>query len=130
MKKATKTGKTAIKVSAGLAAAGAAVAAGYYFYGSKKAKVHRKIATKWANDMKKEVIKEAKRLKSVSPKAFSATVDRVAKAYSVARSINSVDIKRAANELKANWKTIKHEANQTVKKSVSQAKKTGKRMVK
>lgn len=109
MKKAKKTSKTAIKVGTGLATAVAIAAAGYYFYGSKNAKSHRKIVSKWAIDMKKEVIREAKYLEKISPKAFSAIVDRVAKTYKDARSIDPADIKRAANELKTNWETIKRE---------------------
>jgi hypothetical protein len=116
MKKIKSTGKNVMKVGAGLATAAAVAAAGYYFYGSKKAKSHRKIAAKWATDMKKEVIKEAKHLENVSPKAFSAIVDRVAKTYSVARSIDATNLKRAANELKANWEMIKRETKNKKKK--------------
>jgi hypothetical protein len=117
-----------MKVGAGLIAAGAAAAAGYYFYGSKKAKEHRKIAAQWADDMKKEVIKEAKRLEKTSPEAIAAVVDRVAKIYRGARSVNAADVQRAANELKANWGMVQRETKRTVRKSVSRVKKTvGKR---
>lgn len=117
-KKTTRVGKTAMKIGAGLAAAGAAAAAGYYFYGSKQAKKHRKTVVKWATDMKKEVIRETKRLQHVSPKAFGAIVDRVAKTYQVARSVKAADVKRAANELKANWDMLQHETKRTVRKTV------------
>lgn len=134
MKKATKgkktasTGKTAMKIGAGLAAAGAAAAAGYYFYGSTHAKKHRNIAAKWAADMKKEVVKEAKNLKNLSPEAFAAVVDRIAKTYQGARSIQAKDVRRAANELKANWDMIRRETKRTVRTSASRARKTiGKR---
>jgi len=113
-----------MEVGAGLIAAGAAAAAGYYFYGSPGAKKHRKIAAKWADDMKKEVVKEAKHLEKTSPKAFAAIVDRVAKTYQVARSVDAAEVRRAAKELKANWDTVKSEAKRTVRKSVSRAKKT------
>ncbi len=48
MAKAKKTnkGKIAAEIGAGLLAAGAAAAAGYYLYGSKNAKKHRKTAAK------------------------------------------------------------------------------------
>ena len=45
MAKENKGGAGALKVVAALAGA---AAAGYYFYGSKDAKTHRKIAAKWA----------------------------------------------------------------------------------
>lgn len=127
MKKIKKTTGTAIKIGAGLAAVAATAVAGYYFYGSKGAKKHRKIVAKWATDMKKEVIKEAKQLKNAGPKEFSKIVDRVAKTYSIARSIDSADLKRAAKELKANWDMVKRETKKTVRKSVSQAGATVKR---
>ncbi len=74
--------------------------------------------------MKKEVIKEAKQLKNAGPKEFSKIVDRVAKTYSIARSVDSADLKRAAKELKANWDMVKRETKKTVRKSASRAKKT------
>lgn len=122
------TGKILAEVGAGLAAVGAAAAAGYYFYGSDNAKKHRKVVVKWADDMKKEVLKEAKRLGSSTPKAFAVVVDRVAKTYEGARAIDTAEVKRAAKELKANWDMIQHEAKRTVRKSVSRAKATAKRI--
>ena len=130
MKKTTNAGKTVMKVGAGLATAAAVAAAGYYFYASKGAKKHRKIAAKWASDMKVEVIKEAKKLEKMSPKAYAALVDRIAKTYETARTIKAGDVKRAARELKANWTAIQREAKRTVHKSVSRAKKTAKNIVK
>jgi len=129
MAKAKKTsrGKLAAEIGAGLAAAGAAAAAGYYFYGSSKAKQHRKVAAKWANDMKKEVVREAKRLKKVDPKALARVVDSVASTYRGVRSVNAADLKRAANELKSNWKLVHQEARQAGRTGVSRAKAVGKR---
>lgn len=122
-----KQGVAAMKIGAGIVAAGAAAAAGYYFYGSKSAKKHRKIAAKWATDMKNEVVKEAKRLGKISPKTYAAIVDRVAKTYVSARSVDAADLKRAAKELKANWDMVQRETQRTVRKSVSRAKATAKR---
>lgn len=128
MKKTKNTGKTAVKVGAGLAVATVAAVTGYYFYGSKNAKSHRKIVAKWATDMKKEVIRETKHLEKVSPKAFSAIVDRVAKTYSIAQSVDSADLKRAVKELKENWDMVKRETKKTVRKSVSRAGATARRI--
>jgi hypothetical protein len=126
MKKTTR--KTAAKIGAGLVVAGAAAAAGYYFYASKRAKSHRKIAAKWATDMKNDVVKEARHLERASPKAFAAVVDSVAKTYKGARSVDVAEVKRAADELKANWEMVKREAKRTVRKSASRAKTTVKRV--
>ena len=127
MKKKMVTKKGALEVGVGLVAAGAA-AAGYYFYGSKDAKKHRKIAAKWATDMKKDVLKGAKKLEDASPKAFSAMVDSVAKTYQSARSIDAADMRRAAKELKDNWEMVQREAKRTVRKAVSSAKSTTKKI--
>lgn len=127
-KKTTNMKKTAMGIGAGLVAAGAAAAAGYYFYGSQGAKKHRKTAVKWAADMKKEVIKEAKKLKQTGPKAFATIVDRVAKTYQGARSVDVAEVKRAAKELKANWDMIQRETKRTARKAVTRAKATVKRV--
>lgn len=129
VKKATKSRETAIKIGAGLAAAGAALATGFYFYKSANAKEHRKIAAKWAADMKKGVLEEAKKLKDVDSKKVAVIVDRIAKSYQAAREINPADVKRAAAELKANWVVVQREAKGTVRKSISRAKKMGKQAV-
>ena len=126
--KKTTTNKAALAVGAGLAAATAA-AAGYYFYGSSKAKSHRKIVAKWATDMKKEVQREVSMLKKASPKTVAGVVDRVAKTYAAAKSVDIVELNRAAKELKNNWDMLEKEARRIVgatrtsaRKSVTKAK--------
>lgn len=121
-KKVSNAGKTAIKIGAGLVAAGAAAAAGYYFYGSKGAKKHRKIAAKWAADMQKEVVREAKKLEKMTPGQYAALVDRIAKTYQSVRSIQPADVKRAANELKENLAAVQKETKRTVRKGITRAK--------
>ena len=122
-------GKIATEIAAGLAAAGAAAAAGYYFYGSKQAKKHQKVAAKWANDMKREVIREAKSLKTINPKDFAKVVDTVANTYYGVRSVRPADLKRAANELKANLKMVQREIQKTGRAGASHAKVVGKRVL-
>lgn len=129
MAKKINKGKIAAEIGAGLVAAGAAAAAGYYYYGSKAAKKHRKIAAKWAGDMKNEVIREAKILKKINPRDFAKVVDTVADTYHGVRSINAADLKRAANELKANWKMVEREIGTTGRKSATRAKVVGKRVL-
>lgn len=129
MAKAKKTskGKIAAEIGAGIVAAGAVAAAGYYFYASKSAKKHRKIAAKWAHDLKKKVVQEAKQLDKVDPKKVEKVIDGVVSTYRGLRSVNKADLKRAATELKSNWKLVAEEAKKTARKSASHAKVAGKR---
>lgn len=127
-----KTTKKAVKVGAGVAAATAvAGAAGYYFFASKNAKENRKIAAKWAGDLKKKAVAEVKMLKKATPKAFSAIVDKAAKAYA---HVDAAELKKAARELKANWKQVQAEfapVKASVKKAAKKvAPKTAKKVAK
>jgi hypothetical protein len=117
------------KIGAGLVAAGAVAAAGYYFYGSKNAKQHRGTASTWANNLKKEVLREARGLKNMSAGDFADVVDSVVTTYKGVRSINAADLKRATNELKSNWKMVQRELEQEGKKTVSRARTVGRHAV-
>jgi hypothetical protein len=121
--------KLAKGIGAGLVVASAAAAAGYYFYGSKDAKKHRQAAAKWATDMKKEVIREAKNLKKLDAQDFADIVDTVTTTYQGVKSINPADLKRAANELKANWKMVQQELKKEGRGDLSRAKTIAKRSV-
>src|SRR4051812_38232435 len=102
-----KNAVLAAEVGAGLAAVGAAAAAGYYFYASKDAKKHRKVAAKWADGLKKEVIKETKRLQDIDARSVARAIDTAASTYAAARSIDAGEIRRATAELKKNWELVK-----------------------
>lgn len=115
-------GKVAAGIGAGMLAVGAA-AAGYYFYASPKAGKHRKLAAKWARDMKQEVMRDAKRLGAMSAKDFAKIVDGVAVAYRSARSVDAAELRRAANELKANWHMMHQELHKSTGKKAAPAKK-------
>lgn len=114
MKKKTSKGKVAAGIAVGLAAA---AAAGYYFYGSKNAKHHRKIVTKWAGDMKKEVIRRAKGLKEMTERDFTKIVNAVANTYRGVKKIDTADLERAASELKANWRAVQREIKQASRRT-------------
>jgi len=108
------TNKIAATVGAGLAAAGAA---GYYFYASPKAKSHRRIATRWAGAMKTEVLRDVKKLKdNVSAEDVARIVDSVAAAYAGTRASTTAAIKRAATELKRNWKKVQEDSVKPARK--------------
>ena len=67
----TNKGVLAAEIGAGILAAAAAAGTGYYFYTSDSAKKNRKIAAKWAGELKRDVIKRAKAMQAASPKAFA-----------------------------------------------------------
>ncbi len=110
------------KVGAGVVAAAALAAAGYYFYASKDAKENRQIAAKWAGELKKDVVKRAKALKNVDRAAVAAIVEQSTRALKGARDLNRSEIERAAKELKKNWQKIAKELNTTGASVVKQAK--------
>ena len=107
------TKKIALGVGAGIVAAGAA-AAGYYFYGSKDAKKNRRIAAKWASDMKAEILREARAVKNLDRGRILGIVDRVARTYSDVRAIDSRDVRRAVDELREHWEDLLRQATARV----------------
>ncbi|MDR3547671.1 MAG: hypothetical protein P4M11_05290 [Candidatus Pacebacteria bacterium] len=118
-------GVVAAEIGAGVLAA-AAAGAGYYFYGAKGAKKHREAASKWAKDMKNEVVKEAKKVKKLDQKVMTTIVDRATRTYQGAKNVKREDLVRAANELKKNWKTIAAELAMVAKQSGNAAKQAAK----
>ncbi len=126
-------GKAGLGLAA-LAAAGAAAAAGYYFYASENAPKHRKIAAKWADGMKKDVIKEAKKLQNITKSDVAKLVDQAAKTYAASSGkIDKAALAKAAGELKKHWDELRTEAGgaaKTAKKAVKKAAKTAKKAAK
>lgn len=108
-KKGKVTGKKVAAVAGAGIAAAAAAGAGYYFYFGKQAKAHRRVAAKWATDLKKEVVKQAKKAKTVERHAVAAIVDQAAAAYRGAKSVDAGHLVAAAAELKENWHEIARE---------------------
>lgn len=102
-------GKAAAGIGAGIAAAAAAATAGYYFYFSAEAKAHRRVASKWAADLKREVVKQAKKAKTLERETVEAIVDKAAAAYRGAKSVDASHLVLAAAELKDNWEEIRRE---------------------
>ncbi len=110
-----------------LAATAAGVAAGYYFYASKNAKKHRKIAARWASDLKTDVIRQAKKVQHLDRKDVMAIVDTAARTYENVRDLNRKDIESAARELKDNWQEITKELKRGGSSALAKAKSSGKR---
>lgn len=133
--KSAKNTRIAVEVGAGVAAAAALAGAGYYFYASKDAKKHRKVVAKWADGMKKEVIREAKKLKKIDAKEVARVVDTAARAYEDVSSIKKSDVRNAAKELKSNWDMLMKEAKISIggmpaKKAAKKVAKVAKKAVK
>ncbi len=131
-KSAKKKGIPVAGVAAGVAAAAAAAGAAYYFYGSKKAPQHRKAAVKWAHDMKRDVVREAKKLQKIDDVVMHEVIDRVAGTYK-AGEVTAADLKSAVSELKDNWRKIRTEAKsggRTVTKTAKKVAKTAKKATK
>lgn len=121
MKKEQKK-KVGLGVGLGIAAA-AAAGAGYYFYGSKDATSNRKKVSKWANDIKTDVVKKAKKLEKFDKKAYHAIVDESIKGYKAIKKIDPVNVSVLASELKSNWDNISGEFSRVAKKKTATAKK-------
>jgi hypothetical protein len=124
-KKSSGNGMLAAEIGAGVLAA-AAAGAGYYFYGTKGAKKHRKAASNWAVGMQKDVIKQAKKVQKLDQKAIAAIVDSASIAYQGAKNVSSADLAQAAKELKQNWKVIAAELSTAGKDAGKAAKKVAK----
>lgn len=113
----------AAEIGAGVLAAAAAAGAGYYFYGAKGAKKHRHAASVWAKGMKRDVIRQAKKVKKIDQAAMAAIVDEVARGYSTARGASAADVHLAATELKRNWDAIRRELGASTKRVTKAVKK-------
>jgi hypothetical protein len=119
--------KIAAGVGTGIAAAAAAA---YYFYGSKKAKQHRGKASQWAKDMKREVMKEAKGLKHMTADNFGDVVESVVGTYRGLKRVDVGEVRRAANELKANWQKVRSELRDVRTRGVTGRKRVAKKATK
>lgn len=131
--KTNRNNRTITLGAAALATAAAGAAAGYYFYVSKDAKANRKIAAAWARDLKKDVVREAKKVGDVSRADVIKLIDKAAAAYQSARSVDPKELRRAASELRANWEQVLREARggatRTAARTKRAAAKAGKRTV-
>lgn len=122
--------KKRVGLGAGALAA-AALAAGYYFYASKDAPKHRRVAARWAGGLKKEALQEIKQLKKMDRAQVMKAIDAATAAYETARTVDRTDVLRAATELKNNWREIVSEAigtgAATAKKAASKPTKSSKK---
>ncbi len=111
----------AVEIGAGvLAAVAAAGAAGYYFYGTKNAEAHRESASKWAKGLKRDTLKQVKKLQKLDAKSVAAAVEKASEAYREMEGVSKKDVDAAVEELKKNWTKMKKELEPSadVKKAV------------
>ncbi|MEK7602192.1 MAG: hypothetical protein AAB472_01790 [Patescibacteria group bacterium] len=126
------TNKGASVASAAALAGAAAAGATYYFYGTKNAKKHRQAASAWAKGLKRDVLKGAKSLKKIDAKTVARVVDDAASMYESARGVTKADVKKAASELKKNWKMVEKELtpSKVVKRALDEGMKHATKAVK
>jgi len=103
-----------VAVGAGIAALGAGA---YYLFGPN-AKVHQKKASVLMGKIKKEVVSEIKKAKSVTIPMYHKTIDVVSKNYAKQYKLHEKDIKAIAKKLKSEWKEI----NKVVKQKSAKSK--------
>ncbi len=95
------TGKK-LAIGAGIVAIGAATGGAYYILGPN-AKEHQKKAAALLNKIKKEVQKEAKKVKEISVPIYHKAVDTVSETYAKQYKAHEKDIKAFASKLKKEW---------------------------
>lgn len=113
-------------ISRAVLAAAAGLTAGYYFYASKNAKSNRKVAAKWASELKRKVMTEAKKHGTLDKKTLAKIVDTATKAYAKVSKMDSKKLSDAAGELKTHWQKIARElkSSSKAKRVVKTARKT------
>ncbi len=125
------TTKEQVGIGAGAVAIAAAAAAGYYFYASTGARKHRKIAASWAGALKRDVVREARKMMHIDRARIASAIDAAAAAYESVRTIDGKQLVRATKELKDNWQKIVAEAGvsgaQSARKRTKRATKKGSR---
>jgi gas vesicle protein len=103
-------GKAAV-IGAGVVAA----SAGAYYLLGPKGKQHQKKAKIWMAEIKTEVEKELKKVKSVTKPLYQNTVDAIATTYSKQYKEHANEINAFAKKLKGEWKSVQSKALPVVK---------------
>jgi hypothetical protein len=116
-------------VSRAILVAAAGISAGYYFYASENAKKNRKIAAKWAGNLKDRVVKEAKKHGTLDKKTLAKIVNATTKTYAKMPKLDPKKLSDAAEELKTHWQKIARELKTSpkAKRAVKAARKVAKK---
>ena len=97
----------------------AVLGAGAYYLLGPKTKAHQKKAKMLVEKMKKEVEKEIKKVKEVTPPLYYKAIDVVSSNYAKQYKLHEKDIQAFAKKLKSEWK----KASKIIKKSGKTSKK-------
>lgn len=126
-KKTTKSSISkgqAIGLGVGITAAVAAVASGYFLYGSKNAAKNRKTVKSWALKAKAEVLEGIEKAQDMSKADYEQLVDTVVKTYLEAKSASKNELASFKKEMKDHWVGLVKDANPkkpAAKKAVKKA---------
>jgi hypothetical protein len=126
----TKKNAVSGKGMAAAAAGAAAIGAGAYYLLGPNAKAHQKKASALMNKMKKEVAKEIKKVKELTPPLYRKAVDVISENYANQYQAHEKDIKALAKKLKDEWmefskKAAQKAAQKASKVSSSKSRKAG-----
>ncbi len=91
----------------GVAAATAAAAGAYWFYGSADAAKHRKSIRSFMLKARADVLEAVEKVKDIDKNAYLAIVDRVVAKYSTVAGVTSQEVAQMTRDLKAAWTHMK-----------------------
>ncbi len=112
-----KTNKSTVAAAAtGIAALGAAAAAGMYFFGGKSGAKNRQKVTRWGEKAKKQILEELKAMEKVSKSNYDLVVDAVTKQYKDLKNVDPKELQEFAKEIKGHWDSISKEVGGVAKK--------------
>jgi hypothetical protein len=100
------------EIGGAITAATLAAAAGAYLLSDKKTKAKAK---KWAIEVRKEVVKNAKIAKQLGEKEYGRMVDEAIKRHAAFENLTAADVIKEGKALKAEWKKIQAEAKKMAK---------------
>ncbi|MEZ4195258.1 MAG: hypothetical protein R3B53_02560 [Candidatus Paceibacterota bacterium] len=129
-KKVEISNKQAIGLGVGITAAVAAMAGGYFLYGSKNAAKNRKLVKSWALKAKAEVLEGLEKAQGMTKEEYEQLVDSVVTTYQGAKSASKNELSAFKKEMKDHWGGIvktaapkKKAAKKAVKKAVKKVAK-------
>lgn len=111
-RKMKKNAKMAAGIGAGVLTAAALTAAAAYLLSDKKT---MRRAKAWAQKARKEVAKNVKATRKMSEKEYARIVDKATKHYAQLHEVTAPELRRAATDLKAEWKRLRKDAKVVAK---------------
>jgi len=109
-----------VVAAVGAAAAVAAVGA-YWFYGTKNAKAHRKIARSWMLKARGDVLAAVeiavKKAGDIDKATYMNIVDGVLKGYSKSAGVTAAEMRQMTSDMKAAWQHMQKIHKRSAKKT-------------